>query len=139
MFKISRFVKSVRENPPHVSNAQSSTLKFIALFIDGLLLVINSELGLICLKQKIVEPLFFKCTKEKRWFMEPAVISILGGILPFGSIFIEMYFILTSFWAYKIYYVYGFILLGTWLYIYQLSSECRRLVYQMINQSEHLF
>lgn len=48
---------------------------------------------------------------EKRWFMEPAVISILGGILPFGSIFIEMYFILTSFWAYKIYYVYGFILL----------------------------
>ena len=49
---------------------------------------------------------------EKRWFMEPAVISILGGILPFGSIFIEMYFILTSFWAYKIYYVYGFILLG---------------------------
>ena len=48
---------------------------------------------------------------EKRWFMEPVVISILGGILPFGSIFIEMYFILTSFWAYKIYYVYGFILL----------------------------
>ena len=32
---------------------------------------------------------------EKRWFMEPVVISILGGILPFGSIFIEMYFILT--------------------------------------------
>lgn len=49
---------------------------------------------------------------EKRWFMEPWVISVLGGILPFGSIFIEMYFILTSFWAYKIYYVYGFILLG---------------------------
>lgn len=48
---------------------------------------------------------------EKRWFMEPLMISILGGILPFGSIFIEMYFILTSFWAYKIYYVYGFILL----------------------------
>ena len=48
---------------------------------------------------------------EKRWFMEPFMISILGGILPFGSIFIEMYFILTSFWAYKIYYVYGFILL----------------------------
>ena len=39
-------------------------------------------------------------------------IPLLGGILPFGSIFIEMYFILTSFWAYKIYYVYGFILLG---------------------------
>ncbi|XP_048762082.2 uncharacterized protein LOC125670761 [Ostrea edulis] len=48
---------------------------------------------------------------EKKWFMEPAVIIVLGGILPFGSIFIEMYFIFTSFWAYKIYYVYGFMLL----------------------------
>merc|ERR1712029_884519 len=36
---------------------------------------------------------------------------MVGGILPFGSIFIEMYFIFTSFWAYKIYYVYGFMLL----------------------------
>ena len=44
--------------------------------------------------------------------MEPWVIVALGGVLPFGSIFIEMYFIFTSFWAYKIYYVYGFMLLG---------------------------
>ena len=49
---------------------------------------------------------------EKKWFMEPWVIVLVGGILPFGSIFIEMYFIFTSFWAYKIYYVYGFMLLG---------------------------
>jgi transmembrane 9 superfamily protein 3 len=48
---------------------------------------------------------------EKKWFMEPSVIVMIGGVLPFGSIFIEMYFIFTSFWAYKIYYVYGFMLL----------------------------
>merc|ERR1711973_525793 len=48
---------------------------------------------------------------EKKWFMEPWVIVMVGGILPFGSIFIEMYFIFTSFWAYKTYYVYGFMLL----------------------------
>lgn len=35
----------------------------------------------------------------------------LGGILPFGSIFIEMYFMFTAFWHYKYYYVYGFALL----------------------------
>ncbi|PAA60444.1 hypothetical protein BOX15_Mlig030642g3 [Macrostomum lignano] len=45
---------------------------------------------------------------EKRWFMEPPVICLLGGLLPFGSIFIEMYFVFTSFWAYKVYYVFGF-------------------------------
>ncbi|CAF1176242.1 unnamed protein product, partial [Adineta steineri] len=48
---------------------------------------------------------------EKKWFMEPNVIIFASGVLPFGSIFIEMYFIFTSFWAYKIYYVYGFMLL----------------------------
>ncbi|CAF3329886.1 unnamed protein product [Rotaria socialis] len=48
---------------------------------------------------------------EKKWFMEPNIIILASGILPFGSIFIEMYFIFTSFWAYKIYYVYGFMLL----------------------------
>ena len=70
---------------------------------------------------------------EKRWFMEPAVISILGGILPFGSIFIEMYFILTSFWAYKIYYVYGFILLGPGLI--QEYVLMKLVLFQNLNES----
>jgi len=48
---------------------------------------------------------------EKKWYLHPLVNIILGGILPFGSIFIEMYFIFTSFWHYKYYYVYGFMLL----------------------------
>jgi len=48
---------------------------------------------------------------EKKWYMHPLVNIFLGGILPFGSIFIEMYFIFTSFWHYKYYYVYGFMLL----------------------------
>lgn len=46
---------------------------------------------------------------EKRWYLQPWVHILLGGVLPFGSIFIEMYFIFTSF--YKYYYVYGFMLL----------------------------
>jgi len=48
---------------------------------------------------------------ERAWYLQPWVNIILGGILPFGSIFIEMYFIFTSFWHYKYYYVYGFMLL----------------------------
>ena len=42
------------------------------------------------------------------WFLKPPFVLLLGGILPFGSIFIEMYFVLTSFWNYKFYYVYEF-------------------------------
>ena len=48
---------------------------------------------------------------EKRWYLQPYVMVPVGGLLPFGSIFIEMYFIFTSFWHYKFYYVYGFALL----------------------------
>jgi len=48
---------------------------------------------------------------DKRWFARPSVLIALGGVLPFGSIFIEMYFVFTSFWNYKFYYVYGFMFL----------------------------
>jgi len=48
---------------------------------------------------------------EKKWFNHPLINIVLGGILPFGSIFIEMYFMFTAFWHYKYYYVYGFMLL----------------------------
>ncbi|XP_073270131.1 transmembrane 9 superfamily member 1-like [Primulina huaijiensis] len=47
----------------------------------------------------------------KKWYLTPSVVSMMGGLLPFGSIFIEMYFVFTSFWNYKVYYVYGFMLL----------------------------
>jgi transmembrane 9 superfamily member 3 len=39
---------------------------------------------------------------EKKWYLTPSVISLMGGLLPFGSIFIEMYFVFTSFWNYKV-------------------------------------
>lgn len=48
---------------------------------------------------------------EARWYLRPPVLIALTGVLPFGSIFIEMYFIFASFWNYKFYYVYGFMLL----------------------------
>ncbi|KAL3366261.1 hypothetical protein AABB24_011090 [Solanum stoloniferum] len=49
---------------------------------------------------------------EKKWYLRPSVISLVGGLLPFASIFIEMYYIFASFWTYMVhYYVYGFLLL----------------------------
>merc|ERR1711935_1066721 len=41
----------------------------------------------------------------------PGLCLALTLVLPFGSIFIEMYFVFTSFWNYKFYYVYGFMFL----------------------------
>lgn len=39
---------------------------------------------------------------EKKWYLTPSIVSLMGGLLPFGSIFIEMYFVFTSFWNYKV-------------------------------------
>jgi transmembrane 9 superfamily protein 3 len=36
------------------------------------------------------------------WYASPPAVALLGGLLPFGSIFIELYFTLTSMWGYKI-------------------------------------
>jgi len=74
---------------------------------------------------------------EKKWFLDPLLIIMIGGVLPFGSIFIEMYFIFTSFWAYKIYYVYGFMLLVT--VILSIVTMCVTIVctYFLLNAEDY--
>jgi len=47
---------------------------------------------------------------DGKWYTQPVTLVILSGILPFGTIFIEMYLVFTSLWNYKFYYVYGFML-----------------------------
>lgn len=41
---------------------------------------------------------------------KPPVSCLLGGILPFGSVCIELYFIMSALWLHQIYYVMGFLL-----------------------------
>jgi len=74
---------------------------------------------------------------EKKWYLHPIMNIILGGILPFGSIFIEMYFIFTSFFLYKYYYVYGFLLLVYIILI--IVSICVTIVstYFLLNSEDH--
>ena len=47
---------------------------------------------------------------EVPWYGKPSGLVPLAGLLSFGSIFIELYYILTSLWNYKFYHVYGFLL-----------------------------
>ncbi|MBA0631057.1 hypothetical protein Godav_003088, partial [Gossypium davidsonii] len=65
---------------------------------------------------------------EKKWYLTPSVVSMMGGLLPFGSIFIEMYFVFTSFWNYKVMF-FSLCLLCLWLYAVGLldSNHCDHL------------
>lgn len=47
--------------------------------------------------------------EEVPWYGVPKTIIPFAGLLSFGSIFIELYYVLTSFWNYKVYHVYGFL------------------------------
>jgi len=44
------------------------------------------------------------------WYGKPINLIPFAGLLSFGSIFIELYYVLTSLWNYKFYHVYGFLL-----------------------------
>jgi len=45
------------------------------------------------------------------WYLNPIFTCLLGGILPFGACFVELFFIMSSIWMDQYYYVFGFLLL----------------------------
>lgn len=45
------------------------------------------------------------------WYLNPVVTCMLGGILPFGACFVELFFVMSSIWMDQYYYVFGFLLL----------------------------
>merc|ERR1712127_565149 len=44
---------------------------------------------------------------DQQWYMGLPFTALIGGILPFGSVFVEMFFILASIWVHQYYYVFG--------------------------------
>jgi len=105
------------------------------LFLVGA--VLGKRLGLkkgLSLKYNLVAP---PILKEKKWYNEPAFLVLIGGLIPFGSVSVEIYFIFTSFWNYKFYYVYGFAILAFVLLV--LSLVCVSIVctYMVLNSEDY--
>lgn len=48
---------------------------------------------------------------EQSIYTKPVPCIVMGGILPFGCIFIQLFFILNSIWSHQIYYMFGFLFL----------------------------
>ncbi|RUS13154.1 Endomembrane protein 70-domain-containing protein, partial [Endogone sp. FLAS-F59071] len=44
---------------------------------------------------------------DQVFYLRPIPSMLMGGVLPFGAIFIELYFIMNSIWFHRIYYVFG--------------------------------
>ena len=43
------------------------------------------------------------------FYLNKWISAFIGGLLPFGAIFVELYFILNSLWYHQIYYMFGFL------------------------------
>merc|ERR1712137_764243 len=48
---------------------------------------------------------------SQAWYLHLLFTMVIGGILPFGAVFIELYFIMSSVWLQRFYYVFGFLAL----------------------------
>jgi len=48
---------------------------------------------------------------EQPWYMHPLFAALVPGVLPFGAVFIELFFLLTSVWLHQYYYLFGFVAL----------------------------
>eukprot|EP00924_Labyrinthula_sp_SR-Ha-C_P015166 snap_masked-scaffold_9-processed-gene-10.12-mRNA-1 protein AED:0.01 eAED:0.01 QI:0/-1/0/1/-1/1/1/0/622 len=48
---------------------------------------------------------------EQPCYLKSWVTILFGGVLPFGAVFIEVFFIMSSLWMHQIYYLFGFLLL----------------------------
>lgn len=48
---------------------------------------------------------------HQQWYMNPIITCMIGGILPFGAVSVELYFIMSALWLHQIYYIFGFLFL----------------------------
>lgn len=65
-------------------------------------------------------------------YMRPIPSMLLVGILPFGAIFVELYFIMSSIWFSKVYYMFGFLFLCYALMIMTCAAVTVLMVYFLL-------
>jgi len=77
--------------------------------------------------------------EEVPWYGTPQGLIPLAGLLSFGSIFIELYYVLTSLWNYKFYHVYGFLLGVYGILTIVVSMTSIIVVYFCLNAENYLW
>ncbi|KAI7522264.1 hypothetical protein KC331_g19346, partial [Hortaea werneckii] len=62
-------------------------------------------------------------------YLRPFPSIFLVGLLPFGAIFVELYFIMNSLWSHRIYYMFGFLFLSFGLLIVTSTAVTILMIY----------
>jgi transmembrane 9 superfamily protein 2/4 len=103
----------------HIAGAATAVHFFTLLAILGLWIAISTPMVFFgsffgFRAEKLQVPVKVKqisrYVPERPWYASPPTSYILGGILPFGSVCIELFFIMSALWLHQIYYMMGFLL-----------------------------
>jgi len=71
------------------------------------------------------------------FYMKPIFMSMCGGVLPFGAVFTELFFIMSSIWQHQIYYMFGFLVLVLLLLIITCAEVSVALTYFQLTSEDY--
>merc|ERR1711879_336563 len=72
------------------------------------------------------------------WYISGIFSSLVGGILPFGAVFTELFFIMSSIWQHQFYYLFGFLMLVIVILVITCAEISITLTYfQLTNEDYH--
>lgn len=75
---------------------------------------------------------------QQAWYLSPAITGLVGGILPFGAVSVELFFIMSALWLHQIYYIFGFLFLVMVVLIVTCAEISILLCYfQLCNEDYH--
>ena len=72
---------------------------------------------------------------QQQWYLHPVISCMLGGVLPFGAVSVELYFIMSALWLHQIYYIFGFLFLVMLVLVVTCAEVSILLCYfQLVNE-----
>jgi transmembrane 9 superfamily protein 2/4 len=74
---------------------------------------------------------------DQPWFSNAIFMSLVGGLLPFGAVFTELFFIMSSLWQHQFYYLFGFLALVVLILIVTCAEISIALTYFQLTSEDY--
>jgi len=81
--------------------------------------------------------LLARAIPEHSWHSQPITTSLISGILPFGAVFTELFFIMSSLWLHQFYYLFGFLALVLVILLVTCAEVSIALTYFQLTAEDH--